>query len=208
MSTIVGVILATGPKPVQDKLFNYGNNKTDIKIRRFLRIMPIIDKIIPHKDNDMLHVGEIYEIWTQVTARYDTMELTQYMLDSIHDADFKTIVEAGLNSIIKPQIKKLEDVAKKYSIPLPSKPPVKVNLPDNSGAERDKAIFKLIFDGAQTALNVHVKAIEICTNDSLRSLFINFLEQELDDYNTLIKYGKFKSWIGSPPHYMQQKLTQ
>lgn len=168
--------------------------------------MAIIDKIIPHKDNGMLHVGEIYAVWSQVTARYDTMELTQYILDSIHDADFKILVEAGLNNIIIPQIKKLESIAQKHSIPLPSKPPVKVDLPTETKAERDKALFKIIIDGAQTALKVHIKAVEICTNDSLRNLFMDFLKQELDDYNTLVKYGKFKSWISNPPIYMQEKM--
>lgn len=57
---------------------------------------------------------------------------------------------------------------------------------------RDESMFRAIFSGSQTALLVHIKAINMYINDSLRNMFENFLNDELKMYNGIIKYGKPK----------------
>ncbi|KUO76837.1 MAG: hypothetical protein APF77_21380 [Clostridia bacterium BRH_c25] len=163
--------------------------------------MPILDKLIPHADKEQIHAGEAYSVWTQTMARYDTLGLTQYMENLIHDSDLKALVKFGTNNVIKPQIKRLEDFAEKYKIPLPPKPPKSVNTSNATDTAGDEAIFRIIFDGAQTALNVHVKEINIATNDFLRSMYRDFLKEDLDNYENMIKYGKFKGWVKNPPTY-------
>lgn len=164
--------------------------------------MAVFDKLIPHADKAQLHTGEAYEIWTQTLARYDTLELAQYFENQIHDKDLKFIVKAGINNLIQKQIKTLENLADEYKVPLPTRPPKNPYLKSTTDQVRDEEIFRIILDGAQTAMDVHVKSIKIASSDKLRNIFRDFLNQELDSYETMFKYGKLKGWIKSPPDYI------
>lgn len=164
--------------------------------------MSLIDKIIKQEDIDSgIHSGEAYILWTQVISRYDTLELIDFILNYAKDIDFKLLIERGVDSLVKPQIKELEKAISHYRIPFPTRPPKSQNLPTNAEAFRDEFLYKLIVDGSQTALTVHVKAINICMNDSLRNLFMNFFNQEAHNYDNLVKYGKVKGWLDSAPIY-------
>jgi len=164
--------------------------------------MSLRDKIIKQEDIDSgIHSGEAYIIWNQIVTRYDTAELADFILNFAKDADFKLLVQKGINNIIRPQIDELEKAARHYRLPLPPRPPLNQNLPANTEAIRDEFLFKLIIDGSQTALDVHVKAIKLCVNDSLRNLFMNFLQQETAQFDSLFKYGKIKGWIENAPAY-------
>ena len=66
---------------------------------------------------------------------------------------------------------------------------------------RDEIIFRLLFDISQAALPVHTKAIGICVTDSLRKLFMDFLSNEMQAYDILVKLGKAKGWVNHPPVY-------
>ncbi len=115
--------------------------------------------------------------------------------------DLKVLMQTCLDKLISPQIKKLEDAMSKYQIPLPVQPPKSISIPTNLEAARDQAIYRITMSGSQSALMIHVKAINICTNDSLRGLFLNFLNQELHMHDNLIKFGKVKGWVFPPPQY-------
>lgn len=165
-------------------------------------MLDLIEKMIKQEDIDTgIHTGEAYILWTQLVARYDTSELTEIILDYAKDSDFKVLIKRGLDKIIMPQINELEKTMSHYRIPLPPRPPKSQNIPVSLETARDQFLFKLLLDGSQTALTVHTKAVNICINDSLRNLFMNFLVQELTQYDSLVKYGKVKGWVGIAPGY-------
>lgn len=162
----------------------------------------LLDKIIAHEDKDIgIHAGEAYILWTQLQARYDTLELTEMILNFAKDIDFKTFVERGITTHIRPQIAKLEETVAYYRVPYPPQPPKTITLTGNMEEARDEAMFRVIFSGSQAALLIHIKAINLCTNDSLRNMFEDFLNDELKMYNSIIKYGKTKGWVHAAPQY-------
>jgi len=75
-----------------------------------------------------LHVGEAFIIWTQLVARYDILEITQFILSHANDTDFKVLVQRGLNNIVMSHIKRLEETMEHYQIPLPPRPPRAIPL--------------------------------------------------------------------------------
>lgn len=163
--------------------------------------MTILDKLIPNSNTDTIHVGEAYSLWSQAAARYDTLELAQHMENLIHDKDLKALVKFGISSIIQPQINRIEDFANKHKVSLPDRPPKNANAAKVTDALGDEEIFRIIFDGVQTALLLHIKEINLSTNDSLRNMYKDFLKIDLDNYESMIKYGKLKGWIKNPPKY-------
>ena len=164
--------------------------------------MNIISKLIPHIDEEQIHVGEAYSIWSQATARYDTLELVQYMEKLVHDNDLRVLINFGISKIIQPQIKKIEELADEYKVQLTPKPSSKVNIPSVTDPVRDEEIFRIIFDGIQAGLLIHIKEINLAINDSIRNTYVDFLKDDLDNYETMVKYGKAKGWVKSPPIYM------
>jgi hypothetical protein len=162
----------------------------------------LLDKIIKQEDIDSgIHSGESYIIWTQIVARYDTLELVDVILNFSNDLDFKLLVKRGIDKVIKPQLNQLIEKAKYYRLPLPPRPPESQNLSSNMETFRDEFLYKLLMDGSQTGLDVHLKAIKICINDALRDMFMEFILQEMKLYDELIKYGKVKGWLENAPIY-------
>jgi hypothetical protein len=158
-------------------------------------------KMMGNKKTEDLHSGEAYILWAQLVAHYDTLELIDFFSSVAKDDDFKTLVGTAVSKVIKPQINKLESIMNSYRLPLPSRPPSGVNLQNNVEAARDESMFNIISDLSQTAVNLHVKAINMCVNDSIRNMFMNFLNDELRAYDNLVKYGKAKGWIRNAPSY-------
>lgn len=147
-------------------------------------------KVIFNKKAEDIHSGEAYIIWAQLVAHYDTLELIEFFMSAAKDSDLKLLVENGVSKVIKPQIDKLEATMNSYKLPLPSRPPGKVNLQNNVEAARDESMFSIISDLSQTALNLHIKAINMCVNDSIRNMFMGFLNDELKTYDNLVWKGK------------------
>lgn len=153
------------------------------------------------KKPEDIHAGEAYILWAQLVAHYDTIELIEFFMSISKDTDFKLLVANGISKIIKPQIDKLESIMNEYKLPLPSRPPCKMNVQNNVESARDESMFNIITDLSQTALNLHIKAINMCLNDSIRNMFMGFLNDELKTYDNLVKYGKVKGWIRNAPSY-------
>lgn len=65
------------------------------------------------------------------------------------------------------------------------------------------AFFNLRLAGIRNFMNVHLRGIKLFLSDGMRDLFNDFLVEELKIHDNLIKYGKIKGWILSPPAYGQ-----
>lgn len=154
-----------------------------------------------NKKPEDIHSGEAYILWASLVAHYDTLELIEFFMNMAKDKDFQLLVSTAVTKVIQPQIDKLEATMNSYKLPLPSRPPGKVNLQNNVEAARDESMFSIISDLSQTAMNLHIKAINMCVNDSIRNMFMEFLNDALKIYDNLVKYGKVKGWIRNPPGY-------
>lgn len=163
--------------------------------------MDLLSKLIPHEDEQSIHAGEAYVLWAQLVARYDGLEIAEAMVNVAHDTDFKKLVEFGLDNIITNQIEKLEKKMIKYNVPFPERPAKHVRINNQLDEIKDESMYRLIFDTSQSALMFHIKAINICVNDELREMFMEFLKEEMDMYDKLVKYGKFKNWVRLAPSF-------
>lgn len=164
--------------------------------------MKILKAVLTGNDQDQsIHAGEAYALWTQLVARYDTIELIDIFLNLVKDNELKLLFENGLSKVILPQVDRLEKVMKSYQVPMPPRPPKGTAFSVNMEVARDQGIYRIIVSLSQTALSIHTKAINICTNPSLRNMFTDFLDEEIGIYNLLLKYGEVKGWVYSAPHY-------
>lgn len=150
-----------------------------------------------------LSVSEAFHIWDNLNHRYQQKQLTQFFVGFTHDLEFKAILTMGLNNLDK-EIKTLEEQATKYEISLPERPPASVAVAMDPETMQDVFMFTMIIKGIQDAIDLHIRSvIEVIKNDSLRDLLIKFWLNEFEVYDKLIKYGKLKGWLNTPPAYTE-----
>lgn len=143
--------------------------------------------------------GEAFLMWDYLVSRYDNIQITQLFQNFAHDPDLKMLLKAGLTRL-ENQVNQVEQEMDKVKIPLPSRPPKTVSTDAGSGVWSDEFLFKIVFTEMQSFLDQHTRTIRsMVTNDSLRMLFIKFINEELDFFNDICKYGKLKGWFSNPP---------
>ncbi|HBC91604.1 MAG TPA: hypothetical protein DCZ10_01510, partial [Pelotomaculum sp.] len=64
----------------------------------------------------------------------------------------------------------------------------------------DELIFRHLWIGMQYFIGQDVQhATRGITNDTLRDMFTDFVNDELKSFGNITKYGKLKGWFESPP---------
>jgi len=148
-----------------------------------------------------IYSGEAHMLWEHLQQRHDYLDLTLVCLNNITDTEFRLMVEKGLRDTMRTQIEKVEDLLTVYGIPFPEGAPQSVTTKGDQEIWRDEMVFNLLLVGIRNFMNVHLRGIKLFLNDSLRNLFMEFLVEELKIHDNLIKYGKLKGWVLSPPVY-------
>ena len=150
---------------------------------------------------EQLSESEAAHIWDHINMRYDQLQLTKIYSQFIHDLEFEKILNRG-ETILKKQVKILEKKSSQFEVPVPENPPAVIESPIDPEIMEDKFAYRRIFKGLQEAIDLHIRAVvESIRNDSLRDLFFDFLQEELDLYDAFLKYGKVKGWSHiSPKH--------
>ncbi len=156
------------------------------------------------KTAPQLDTQEAFNLWDMLRGRYDGIELLKIVLNFIHDKDFKILLHQTMAKSIKQQITELEKTMNQLKINLPRRPPKSVRTPANAEAMHDRFLLRLIMTLLQENIDMHLRAIQTSlTNEKIRAMFRQFLNEELSLYDQALKYSKLKGWIGSPPSYPQ-----
>lgn len=143
----------------------------------------------------IIDVLEASLLWDMLLSRYLCIEETQIYQNYAHDPEFKEFIAAV-------GIKVLEKQMNLFNIPMPKRPPKSYNQPSCDQVLTDEFIYKKILRGCQQFVDTHSRSIRSSvTNDSLRTMFNNFLNEELMLFDKLLKYGKHKGWLEQPPVY-------
>lgn len=151
--------------------------------------------------NEPLSLGDAYHLWNHIHNRYSQLELTQFFVGFAHDVEFKTLMTLGMNTL-KAQLQTLVQLALKYEVQLPERPPASLKGPIDPESLEDRFMYQQIFRGIDESVEMHIRAIiEVARNDSLRQVFVKLFEAELDIHDKMIKYGKLKGWAFIPPIY-------
>ncbi|WP_066633130.1 DUF3231 family protein [Desulfolucanica intricata] len=104
-------------------------------------------------------VMEVAQMWVKLTARYRTIEFTNYMANYSTDPDLKAAIVIG-QGILKEQASDLEKMMQKYAVPLPGKPPEAESTARPIDAISDRYVYRQIFRGIQSFLPIHMVAFQ------------------------------------------------
>ena len=177
-----------------DILYKFG------KVKSWEEAYPVYKTALPHQ-KEQLSTSEAFHIWDHINLRYEQIELIGIFVNFAHDTEFKVILQHGIY-IFNKQVNHLEQLALKLNVPLPNRPTPPVMSPIDPETIKDKFMYRNILSWLLTALDTHVRAIiETIRNDSLRKLWSELLNTELEYYDKYLKYGKMKGWTRVVPIY-------
>ena len=177
-----------------DILYKFG------KLKGWEETYPVYKTALPHQE-EQLSTSEAFHIWDHINMRYEQIELIGIFVNFAHDTEFKVILQHGLY-IFNKQVSHLEQLALKLNVPLPNRPTLPVMSPIDPETIKDKFMYRNILSWELTSLDTHVRAIiETIRNDSLRKLWSELLNTELEYYDKYLKYGKMKGWTRVVPIY-------
>jgi len=177
-----------------DTLYRFG------KLKGWEETYPVYKTALPHIE-EQLSTSEAFHIWDHISMRYEQIELIGLFSNFAHDTEFKVILDHGLY-IFNKQVNHLEQLALKLNIPLPNRPTLPVMSPIDPETIKDKFMYRNILSWELASLDTHVRAIiETIRNDTLRKLWNDHLNAELEYYDKYLKYGKLKGWTRVVPIY-------
>ena len=146
-----------------------------------------------------LTLTEAFHLWDHLTQRYDLLQMAELFSGVVHDPDFKVVLKQGIKTLTG-QVKLLEQQVIQHGVPLPERPPSSIEIAIDPEALKDNFMFGTVFTGIVEAIDLHMRGvIETIKNDSLRSLFLTFLKEEVDMFDKFLRYGKAKGWTKVTP---------
>lgn len=158
----------------------------------------------PQGQEQMSTLGA-YNLWNGLRARYISKETYQLYRNFVHDRDFDLLLDQHIEHF-QEQIKVMENLAEKFKMQVPSKPPQSIKISAHLDVITDKLIFRRVFSDLISELYLLSHALTTTpTHDKLRSHFIDFIEVHLKDYQNLYKYGKTKGWTDISPSFKTHK---
>ena len=177
-----------------DVLYKFG------KVKGWEETYPVYKTSLPQQE-EQLSTSEAFHIWDHINMRYEQIELIGIFINFAHDTEFKVILQHGLY-IFNKQVNHLEQLALKLNVPLPNRPTLPVTSPIDPETIKDRFMYRNILSWELASLDTHVRAIiETIRNDSLRKLWSELLNTELEYYDKYLKYGKMKGWTRIVPIY-------
>ncbi|MHB9095062.1 MAG: DUF3231 family protein [Eubacteriales bacterium] len=174
-----------------------------MKLKGWINQPPIYPNI-PVESSEVLDVGEAFHLWDHLTFRYDNIEQTELFHAFAHDGDFKLLLKQGLQNTLKKQATMLEKELYKFGLSLPKKPPESTKRYQDLEILDDEYMYRILLLGVQGAAVLHAQAFkQSVTNDRIRGIFADLLWSEIDQTDSIIKYGKVKGYFNQVPLYSQ-----
>lgn len=157
-----------------------------------------------HAEYPNIDIVEAAILTQHIYFRYLCIEQTHQYYKAAKDADFMKMIELGMK-VLEKEVTEIEAQMEKYKVPMPSRSPKSIKAPVNasdSSLINDQFIFEQIRNNCAAAVEKNVRnAISILHNDALRSMFINFVNEELEIMLQCCKYAKLKGWLPVYPQY-------
>jgi hypothetical protein len=170
-----------------------------MKTLRYIGKMFEMNKSLEDKQRN-INVSEVYHLWNHLVQRYNVIYITILLESFVKDNDLKLVLNSG-SKILTKHMDLLEKELLNYGIPLPVRPPKKIQRTVNYEQLSDRLVYRRILRGIQAFLPVHTMAFNHSTSPKIRDLFMSFMAEEMKIYDKYIEYGKIKGYIIKPPVY-------
>lgn len=160
--------------------------------------------LLKKKNPTQVDCQEAYNLWDGLVSRYNAIQQMQILHNFVHDKDFSLLLKHAYMELMDKQANKLEQLMNDYQLALPKRPPQSIKTPANVEAYEDRFLASIVINMIQENITQQIRFIRTSlTNESVRKVFLDFLGEGADLYDSAIKYVKLKGWLSIPPLYKQ-----
>lgn len=151
-----------------------------------------------------LNLGEVYVLWDQLGFRHSTIVLLETYIRNTKDAELKKVLDYGLHNIAFTQLEKIEAVLKNEGFTVPARPVSRLKqMPTGRTGKiilRDSELLSIVITATQVALDLHLNSLGSSYRGDIRELMKNFVFEEIDYLEKLIKLGNKRNIMEYPPN--------
>ncbi|OPY56437.1 MAG: hypothetical protein A4E55_02076 [Pelotomaculum sp. PtaU1.Bin035] len=169
----------------------------------------ILKKILPssytlNTANKPMHAGEIYHLWESLTASHQLINALETFQMNTDDKEMHTLIQAFADRMRNQRIPKLEGLLKDAGFTVPPRSATKTfqGKPGigNETKVSDEEIIRIMFNLSKALINLDGRAIAtVITEDSIRELFIELVEQDMKGHDYIITFGRSRQAFNQPP---------
>lgn len=151
-----------------------------------------------------LNLGEVYWLWDQLGYRHSTIVLLETYINNTKDVELKKVLDYGLHKVTFPQLEKIEMTLKNEGFTIPARPVSRMTQqPAGRTGKiilRDSEILSIVITATQAALDLHANSLGSTYRGDIRELFKNFIFEEIEYLEKLIKLGSKRNLMEYPPN--------
>ncbi|MGM9926772.1 MAG: DUF3231 family protein [Bacillus sp. (in: firmicutes)] len=159
--------------------------------------------------NEPMHYGEVYGLFTQLSAAKAALDVYQVYYNHTGDKDLKEFIKDLITDSIKPEIEELESILLKNDIVIPPTPAERPNTDIEQipvGARlQDAQVAYLMARDIASGLTAMSALIGQCIREDIALMLAQQSAKALKDGAALLKIMKEKGWLVPPPLHMETK---
>lgn len=148
-----------------------------------------------------LNIGENYNLWDILAAKYFALERLNILRTFAHDPDLKALITVDIQDLEK-DVAIMEKALEKYGIAGANNHVLQPDASRNIEVFRDQFIAGEFFIFLQENIEMLLRALRLSTsNDEIRELFIMLVKDGINRADRMAEYLKIRGWTGVPPMY-------
>ncbi|MGM9925622.1 MAG: DUF3231 family protein [Bacillus sp. (in: firmicutes)] len=159
--------------------------------------------------NEPLHYGEVYGLYTQVAAAKAALDGYQVYYNHTGDKDLKEFIKGLITNSIKPEIEEVEKILLANDIVVPptpaERPSVDIEQIPVGARLQDVQVAYAISRDIAAGLTAMSALISQCIREDIALMLAQQSAKRLKDGAVLLKMMKEKGWLVPPPLHMETK---
>jgi len=154
-------------------------------------------------NDNSLNMTEVAYLWGELGARYLSFINIETYIASTNDQELLRLLKRGLNQIIIPQMKKLENILKNEGFTIPARPPERIvqGTPGqvNKIKFNEDEIIGILTAASQTYINYHIRGYFSSMRQDIRAFFEEILSTEIEEYQKIMCLAQTRHTLENPP---------
>jgi hypothetical protein len=167
-----------------------------------LEIVGDIFKTYKETNNSPLHVGEVMNLWTFLTATENFTNSEQIVLNKVEDKELAQKINDLIENFHKPIMKDIKQILLTEGVELPQepveKPQLKLDVPPG-GSMTDEEVANFVVFNLVWAIKFCARGLTESVRADVGTLFVKAIVEKAAFSLTLKELMASKGWLKVPP---------
>ncbi len=166
-----------------------------------------INNVITNNNQEKMHWGDGLGLWDVARNKIIGLATLAIYYSQAQDADLKKLIEDGVNNIVLPHIKQVQNKLQAEGFNIPNEPELSRKLYDQPASAapntmiKDDEIAMSLRELSRLTMSLETEALRNATRPDIREMLHNIFEADNKAYGKVVKLQKDKGWVDIPPYF-------